>query len=132
MAILHLEVRHLHIKNSPLYNCPSPQYTEDCQGLYIITRQNQIECVACMQLHNTIDSHPLLPEIAPTAPIYAPYYIQPLYDEYDTLDSMNIFKKITRTPKKEETLIPSFNIPLVLINDQMVPDPNVINPGVFS
>lgn len=86
MAILHLEVKFIKIQNSPLYNCPKPQNNEDCQGLFIHTRKFQKECVACMQLHHTIDEYPLLKKIAPKKIIYKVRTIKPLYvNNFDIL-----------------------------------------------
>ena len=36
---------------------------QPCHGLYIQTRENQIECVYGMQAHGTLDDHPLLEHI---------------------------------------------------------------------
>lgn len=68
MAILHLEVRHFKRQKKsypPEYysHCPNPQFTQLCNGLFVKTRVDQYECVACMHIHNTIHLHPLLPEL---------------------------------------------------------------------
>lgn len=77
MTIWHLEVKHITIQYSPILKCPNPQYTAECMGLYVKTRQWQTECVACMQLHQTIERHPLL------VMLRSP---QPEYEYYDVLN----------------------------------------------
>jgi len=66
MVSQYLEVRHFkkqkkHYPPEYYSRCRNPQYTQYCNGLYVKTRVDQYECVACMHIHNTIDDHPLLP-----------------------------------------------------------------------
>lgn len=75
MAIWYLEVKHIKIKHCPILHCPNPQYTAECMGLFIKTRQYQKECVACMQLHKTIDRHPLLTILRTQEPRYDAYEV---------------------------------------------------------
>lgn len=65
MTYLYLEVRHFKIKHNPLRECPNPQFNEQCMGKFIKTRRYQKECVACMQIHHTIDKHPLMNFLMP-------------------------------------------------------------------
>lgn len=62
---LYLEPKYLKIQNIPLSSCPQPQYTQYCMGLYLPTRQDQTECVACMRLHDTLNEHPLIIKLLP-------------------------------------------------------------------
>jgi hypothetical protein len=65
MTFLYLEPRLIKVKRSVLYQCPHPQYTQYCNGLFVKTRRWQIECVECMKRHGTIQHHPLLVQIQP-------------------------------------------------------------------
>lgn len=75
MAILRLEVRYTHKQKKyypPEYYsyCPEPQMNQNCKGIFVKTRIDQIECVACMHLHKTIHLHPFIPELLPPPEIY--------------------------------------------------------------